>query len=286
MTRAKPTPLPDRFALRDLIGHGTHGRVYRATERSSGRDVAIKFIADRPNQRAAVQAARLARLDHPNIVPILETGEHRGTEYLVMPFVEGGSLSDSFDSGEFTPRQTLDLLAGVAGAVDAAHAAGLLHRDIKPTNILVAEDPEPRGLLIDFGTVATIDADADRPFVGTRVYAAPEQLAGRVTPQSDIYALAAVLYQCLTGRYPRLSSGAFSPFEAERPAEEMTSIERALRPVLRKGLALRPHERYPRASDLIGSARTTLERELPDTLDRVPSAEARDRRPPPTTLTA
>lgn len=213
-----PTPQPGQpigyfgdYILLDEIARGASGVVFRARQSSLNRVVALKMLRAQPlltndddlrRFRAEAQAA--AGLDHPGIVPIYEVGEHEGQGYFSMKFIEGGTLH--FRAGEFRePRAAAALIAKVARAVHHAHERGILHRDLKPGNILINRDGEP--LVVDFGIARHIGLESDLThtgqIVGTPHYMAPEQAGGShrtLTPAADIYSLGAILYELLAGR--------------------------------------------------------------------------------------
>jgi predicted Ser/Thr protein kinase len=216
--------LPARFGdyeLRQELGRGGMGVVYRASQASLGREVAVKMIlrgqlasqADRLRFEAEAQAA--AKLDHPGIVPVYEVGEIDGRPYFSMKHVRGTTLAQRLAEGPLPPREAARILAAVARAIHFAHMRGVLHRDLKPSNILLDEQGEPHvtdfGLakqLTDTGAVTKTGA-----VLGTPAYMAPEQAAGvrgQVGPRSDVYSLGVILYHMLTGR---------PPFQAASPAE-------------------------------------------------------------------
>jgi eukaryotic-like serine/threonine-protein kinase len=149
----------------------------------------------------------VAALSHPNVVQIFDTGEHAGNPYLVLEFVAGGTLASRLQRGELEPTEAARLVASLAQAVHAAHTRGIIHRDLKPANILFTADGVPK--VSDFGLVKRLDADDAQTrsgeFMGTPAYMPPEQAAGHakaVGPEADVYALGAILYECLTGRPP------------------------------------------------------------------------------------
>jgi eukaryotic-like serine/threonine-protein kinase len=216
--------LPARFGdyeLRQELGRGGMGVVYRASQASLGREVAVKMIlrgqfaseADRNRFEAEAQAA--AKLDHPGIVPVYEVGEIDGRPYFSMKHVRGTTLAQRLATGPLPPREAARILASVARAIHFAHMRGVLHRDLKPSNILLDENGEPH--VTDFGLAKQLtDAPAvtrTGAVLGTPAYMAPEQAAGvrgQVGPQSDVYSLGVILYHMLTGR---------PPFQAASPAE-------------------------------------------------------------------
>jgi len=203
------------FRLKSLIGQGAMGAVYLAESREGGADVALKLLMpeltedDRFRQRFMREAEVAASLDHPHVVPILTFGEEDGRLYLAMPYVDGSDLRDLLSrEGALEPARTLHLLEHVAAALDAAHAAGLVHRDVKPANILVAGEPgEEHAYVCDFGLARHMSSvrslTGDRGFVGTIDYVPPEQIAGgQIDRRADVYSLGCVLYECLTGERP------------------------------------------------------------------------------------
>ena len=198
------------YRIESLVGRGGMGVVYRATDLSLERPVALKLIApelvqDKEFRGRFLREPKLAAsLDHPNVIPIYEAGEHEGQLYLAMRYVNGTDLRALLErEGKLTPERAIDVLAHVAGALDAAHQRGLVHRDVKPANILLDEKGHP--YLTDFGITKTAGGDSTDTghLVGTLDYLAPEQIRGDpVDGRTDCYALACVLYECLSGTPP------------------------------------------------------------------------------------
>jgi serine/threonine-protein kinase len=193
------------------------GEVYRARDSQLGRDVAIKvlpaaFVTDRERLARFEREARLAHdLDTPHVVPILELGRSEGIEFLAMPYYAGGSLALRLRLlGPLSVDETVDLAAQLGRGLDALHTRGVLHRDVKPSNVLL--DGEGTAALADFGLARGPDSTrltAEGQLLGTPHYLAPELIEGReASRESDIYALGCVLYECLAGEPPFAGRGA------------------------------------------------------------------------------
>ena len=186
------------------------GIVYRAQQLSLERDVALKVLApdvmhdELLRERLRREGRSVASLTHPNIVAIYDSGEVDGAMYLAMALVPGGTLADRITQGDLSARETLSVLGPIADALDAAHRAGVVHREVKPQNILIGDEGQP--YLADFGAATGLPSQsltAAGEFVGSFAYAAPEQLLGdKVTYAADVYGLCAVLFHCLTLRLP------------------------------------------------------------------------------------
>src|SRR4029450_11257058 len=201
------------YELLEEIGRGAQGVVFRARQKSLNRTVALKVIslgqwANKAHlKRFRREAEAAASLDHPNIVPIYEVGERDGSCYFSMKFVEGGQLDEVVRRAPMSIRQAAKLIAKVARTVHYAHEHGILHRDIKPGNILLDQNGEP--LLTDFGLARLLDTESTvtrtMEVLGTPSYMAPEQAGGSnsvVSSVTDVYGLGAVFYQLLTGQPP------------------------------------------------------------------------------------
>ncbi|MCU1375154.1 MAG: serine/threonine protein kinase [Actinomycetia bacterium] len=209
------TVVSGRYKLEAHLGSGATSSVWRARDLDLGRLVALKALlgADVEPElanRFGREGTILARLSHPNVVPVLASGTHDGRPYLVMTLVDGESLAAKLQGGPMPVDDALDLAAAVAAGLGAAHRAGVVHRDVKPANIVCGHDGIPR--LVDFGIARAADLTsmtmADS-VLGTASYLSPEQARGEVPgPASDVYALGCVLYEMLTGH---------PPFEADSP---------------------------------------------------------------------
>ncbi len=275
------------YELGEALGRGGMGVVYSATQMSLHRPVALKMILDAEvssptaRRRFTLEAEAAAKLDHPNIVPIYEVGEHDGQPFLSMKLIAGDNLRKKIASGDLclTPRNDSTsktalreralaiarLVAVMARAVHHAHQHGVLHRDLKPGNILV--DPAGQPHLTDFGLAKMMDREGGEPerapltlsgtALGTPSYMSPEQAAGRrLTVGSDIYRLGAILYEMLAGRPPFQAGTVLETLrlvadqEAKRPSVINPRIDRDLDTICIKCLEKNPAARYPTAEAL------------------------------------
>jgi len=210
-TQAIPTGgsarvVADRYRLISLLGRGGTAEVYKAEDEALGRCVALKLVTvqtDDGSARAGEEARLLARLSHPSLVPVYDAGtDDQGRPWVVMELVEGETLSDTIGRGPLPSDRTARIGASVAQALAYVHAQGLVHRDVKPGNVLIGRDGRVR--LTDFGIARLVDSarvTSTGMMVGTASFLAPEQVAGElVGPPADVYALGLVLLECLTGR--------------------------------------------------------------------------------------
>lgn len=247
-----------RYQLETLLGVGGMAEVYRGVDTELGRTVAVKVVlpaiaAQREfRERFSREARLVAALTHPNIAPIYDVGEHQGLPFLVMPFFAGGSLAARLEGKPLAAALIRRWLGDLARALDAAHAAGVLHRDVKPSNVLI--DAHGQALLADFGVALAANAQTrlttTGAVVGTPGYMAPELAMGEpATPASDRYSLAVLAYELVTGRVPFSGESAIAVLHqhATRPvpplAERLPRATEDLDRVLRQALAKRPEER-------------------------------------------
>ena len=262
-----------------LIGQGGMATVYAteslADEGRSALKVLAPELASNPEFRTRfVREARYASsVDHPNIVRVRDVGELDGLPYILMDHVEGSDLEALLTlEGVLDPERAISILGQVAGALDAIHATGLLHRDVRPGNVIVAPGPEgdERCYLTDFGLGKNPGQDsraltAAGDFVGSCHYLAPEQILGRDYDQRvDVYSLGCLLVRCLTGEppYPGNDEAAILHSHVEEPAPRLTALRPDLPPalddVVTKAMAKDPDARYGSCTQLMASARATL----------------------------
>ena len=277
-----------RYEIEVELGRGGMGVVYLAWDAALRRKVAVKVLADNafdssPARELFFNEARLAAsLDEPHVIPIYEVGEDHGVPYLAMRYVESGDLRMLLiRDGRLDPTRVATLAWQVGRALDAAHAHHLVHRDVKPGNVLVASlsDGQDHFYLSDFGLARVVSPDAtDEPgLAGTVEYMAPEQIRGvGLDAQTDVYALGCVLYQCLTGSPPYRGSEAtvlWQHLESEPPAASQVrdDLPVAVDPVLARALAKVPAERYPTCralADALAAAIGTGSRTRPAVVGR------------------
>ncbi|WP_250000618.1 serine/threonine-protein kinase [Actinoplanes sp. M2I2] len=259
--------LGSRYRLDERIAGGGMGDVWRGTDEVLGRTVAVKILLpallDEPGfaERFRGEARTMATINHPGVVDIYDYGSDQQLAFLVMEYVEGDALSRTLSRvGRLTPARTMALIAQAADALQAAHANGIVHRDVKPGNLLV----RPNGTLVltDFGIARSAlvgQLTVAGSVLGTASYISPEQASGAVaTPASDVYALGVVAYQCLSGHRPFDGS---TPMEIamkhvrENPRPLPGDIPPPVRVIVDRALAKDPNARWPSASALAAVAR-------------------------------
>ena len=262
------------YRVEALLGRGGMSVVYRAHDLALHRKVALKLLApelagdERFRSRFLRESRVAASLDHPNVIPIYEAGEAEGLLCIAMRYVEGTDLKRLLrEEGALTPEQALAYCSQVASALDAAHAHGLVHRDVKPSNVLIAQGGHC--YLADFGL--TYDA-ADRSdlsvtgqMLGSVDYAAPEQIEGKpVDGRADVYSLGCVLHECLTGSVPFPRDSDLAALWAHvNDAPPRLPLYPELDPVMKRALAKRADDRFPTCGALVDAALGALPKEAP-----------------------
>ena len=286
--------LPDRYRGPRQIGRGGMGEIYRATDEMLGRAVAVKVLAGRYAgdefvrarfTREALAAARLS--GRPNIVTIFDVGESEGRPFIVMEYLGGGSLDDKLREGPVAPGQAVAWLRQAANALDAAHAEGVVHRDVKPGNLLLDRDGNLH--VADFGIASAAGLDSmtkTGTVIGTAGYLSPEQAQGdRASPASDRYALGVVGWELLTGRRPFEGDTAAAEAAAHVHADvpRISEVRRDLPPeldaVFDRALAKDPELRYGSAAELVADLDAALHDSAPETRVITPAPRSDPLRP-------
>jgi DNA-binding beta-propeller fold protein YncE len=262
------------YRIEELIGRGGMGVVYRAYDLRLKRPVALKLVApslardEQFRERFARESELVMSLEHPNVVPIYDAGDVDGRVYLAMRLVDGTDLRTLLRAeGALAPDRAIVICRQIAAALDAAHSRGLVHRDVKPSNVLL--DSSGHVYLADFGLTRTLDDEGsgtgDDRAVGTPAYLAPEQLEGRPADgRADVYSLGCVLYECLTGEavFPRDSrlAVAWAHLEEEPPraSKRRVGLPEAVDAVVGRALAKEPEQRFATCGALVAAAREAL----------------------------
>ncbi len=272
--------LADRYALEGIVGEGGMATVYRARDRKHRREVAVKVL--RPELSASIGSHRFlkeveiaARLSHPHIVPLYDSGEASGFLYYVMPHVQGRSLRALLrQEGILSLPAALDITRQVAAGLTHAHRAGVLHRDIKPENILLAD---AHAFVVDFGIAKALDQAAGATLtrtgfaLGTPGYMSPEQAAGvrAIDVRADVYGLACVVYEMLIGEPPGLwlteTAARVGRFVDAEPShrERLDRLPARIEQTLARALAMRPSDRFPSIAGFVGALDAAVTRPGP-----------------------
>lgn len=257
------------YVVEGIAGQGGMGVVYRARDEQLGRAVALKVIApalarDEAFRERFKRESRLAaQIDHPNVVAVYRAGEEAGQLFIAMRFVDGVDLATTLaERGRLSPAAAANLVAQIARGLDAAHARGLVHRDVKPANVLVAgAEGDERAYLTDFGLSIERGTQGAMTrtgqWVGTVAYIAPEQIrGGAVDARADVYALAGLLYHCVAGEVPFPAEHELDALSAHlsrpppRPSAHVAGVPAALDRVVGQGMSKDPARRFPSAGDL------------------------------------
>jgi hypothetical protein len=273
--------------IRGIAGRGGMGTVYRATDPTLERDVALKVIAGDVSRdeefrgRFQGEFRAAASIQHPNVIPVYHAGEFDGLLYVTMRYVDGTDLARLLQAEtRLEPKLAAQLIAQVAEALDAAHKAGIVHRDVKPANVLIESIADGyHATLTDFGLMKNLRADTQitqaGSMIGTFDYAAPEQLReGPVDARTDVYALGGVLYQALTGKvpYPRETAAATMLAHLDAPPPSVASVlpgpSELLGEVVRRAMAKDPGDRFPSAGDLGRAALAAADDRAASTAER------------------
>jgi serine/threonine protein kinase len=276
------------YRIEARVGRGGMGEVYRAVQLSLGRRVALKILApkladDEMFRRRFLRESRIAAsIDHPSIIPIYETGEEGGLLYIAMRYVDGMDLATLLKrDGRLEPALALGIMSQVASALDAAHARGLVHRDVKPANILLAASPpgtDGHCYLCDFGLIKQVGTEeaqsaltATDQFVGTIPYVSPEQIEGRpLDGRADVYSLGCVLFHCLTGSVPFQGSTdievVFAHMREPPPplSGRAPNLPRSLDAIIARAMAKSRDDRWPTCSSLIAALKAQVPPQLLD----------------------
>lgn len=261
----------DEFAgyrIERRLGRGGMGILYLALEPGLDRRVALKLIAPEAAaeevfaRRFAEESRIAASIEHPNVVPIYAAGEEGGVPFIAMRFVAGSDLSQRIArEGRLPPERAVALIAQVANGLDAIHAAGLVHRDVKPANVLLSGGDAEHAYITDFGVARNVTTESGLTqtgrFVGTLDYVAPEQISGgEVDARVDVYALGCLLFKLLTGEVPFPREGEAARLYAHlhdpppAPSLYAPEVSMALDDVVARAMSKQPEDRYPSAGDL------------------------------------
>jgi serine/threonine protein kinase len=260
-----PTWIAGRYELGDVVGRGGMGEVRAATDVRLHRKVAVKLLRvdlaemDEVRRRFEGEARAAAALVHPNVVAVFDAGEDDGAPYIVMELLPGRTLADELAAGPLSTPEVYDLAVSVLGALDAAHRAGIVHRDVKPGNVLRAAGGAWK--VADFGIAKVAEAAGDLTLTGTTIgtpaYLAPERIRGEpATPATDLYTTGVVLYEALTGRKPFVADNSIALAERIRaghaPAvrELVPDVDPTLEHVIERAMATDPRRRFSHAADM------------------------------------
>jgi len=254
------------YEISAAIGRGAMGVVYRARQIKLQRLVALKVLVGRSHAssedvaRFNSEAITIAQIQHPNVMQIFDVGEYNGFPYLAAEYVDGGTLENKMNAGKMSIHETVKLMYLISRGVGAAHSKGVVHRDLKPSNILLTADGVPK--VADFGLAKQLGPENSTmtgSVMGTPAYMAPEQASGqgrRIGPQTDVYALGVILYQCLTGDVPLKGDSLLETLERIRDMEPIAvrelriDVPEEVEAICNRCLRKIPNERFPSADAL------------------------------------
>ena len=283
-----------QYEIQEFIGQGAMGLVYRAYHVQLERPGAVKVLqalSPDPDTTARFrhEAQAIAQMRHPNIVNVYDFGEFEGTPYMIVEYVPGGSLANRLSQGPVTPAAALKYLRGIAAGLDYAHGLGIVHRDVKPANVLLEKDDTP--VLADFGLAKLLQGTSLRSMTGvttgTPAYMAPEQVMGhQVGPAADRYSLATIAYEMLAGVIPFDGEGLMEMLYAQvhrepsPPSARDTSLGVQVDAVIMRGLAKDPAARWESCASFVDALAAALRpATLPATRQLAPARPARERAP-------
>ncbi|HVS47272.1 MAG TPA: serine/threonine-protein kinase [Candidatus Dormibacteraeota bacterium] len=263
-----------QYEVQDFIGQGAMGFVFRAYHAQLERTGAVKVlqaIAPDPDTTARFrhEAQAIAQMRHPNILNVYDFGEYQGTPYMIVEFVPGGSLADRLSQGILDQATAIKYLHGIASGLDHAHGQGIVHRDVKPANVLLEKDDTP--VLADFGLAKLLQGSSLKSMTGvttgTPAYMAPEQVAGsKVGPEADRYSLATIAYEMLTGVIPFDGEGLLEILYAQvhreppPPSTRIRKLSPRVDSVIMRGLAKNPADRWPSCTAFVDALADALAR--------------------------
>lgn len=282
LTSTHGLPSLDGYDVLRRVGQGGMGAVFEGVQQATGRRVAIKFllnadlVSEAMRSRFEREVSIVARLDHPGIIRVIDSGVKRGRYFYVMDYVDGVSLDETFIRLRHNTSDALRLVIDICETVDYAHQRGVLHRDLKPSNIIVDLKGRPR--LLDFGIAKSEDVSHEKGLtyaseggtstLGTLAYMSPEQAAGeshRASVRSDVYSLGVIAYECVTGRLPISVDGSLREaltrvveHEPPPPSTLSRKVSADLDAVLLKALEKRPEQRYASASEFADELSRTI----------------------------
>jgi serine/threonine-protein kinase len=295
-----------QYEVKEFMGEGAMGTVYRAYHEQLARTGAVKVMhAISPDKdsiaRFRHEAQAIARMRHPNILNVFDFGEYQGAPYMIVEYVPGGNLAGRMSQGPLDRATALRFLRGIAAGLDYAHSQGIVHRDVKPANVLLEKDETP--VLADFGLAKMLQGSSLKSLTGvttgTPAYMAPEQVTGhQVGPAADRYSLATIAYEMLTGSIPFEGLGVLEVMYAHvhldpaRPSSLKSELNESVDAVIMRGLAKEPASRWGNCEAFVTALALALGAKAPPGVERtvafsppVASFETTDAfAPPPTTV--